>query len=99
MDAVLLFIYVGFSLGVAYLAFCRLHQSSIEVRWEVRWSWSLVGSAAVAMALSPFVGWAPANPPATMFMGACFAAFLASSQAWKKGVPQGLTFKTAANRK
>lgn len=83
-------IHVAFSIGVAYMAFCRLHQSTSDVRWEVRWSWSLVGAGAVAMALSPFVGWGEATPPQTMFMGACFAAFLSSSQAWKKGVPYGL---------
>lgn len=92
-------IYVFFCLGVACTAFCRLHQSTLDVRWEVRWSWSLVGASAAAMAIAPFVGWAEVNPPSTMFMGACFSAFIASSRAWKHGVPRGLTFLSAADRK
>jgi len=90
MALTLLCIYEAFSLGVAYMAFCRIHLSTSLVRWEVRWAWSMVGAGAIAMAISPFVGWGEVTRPVTFFMGASFCSLLASSRAWKFGPPKAL---------
>lgn len=78
------------SLGIAYMAFCRLVHTDITTRATVRWSFAALGTAAVGTAISPWAFQAPAALWPILFQASLFAVMLAMSPNWKNGVPDTL---------
>lgn len=91
MDALLLSLHVLFCLGIMFSSFCRLHHCTADVKLEVRISIAAVGAACAAMMMGPFIGWLAIAPVIVVMEGCTMAYFIAGSQAWKYGIPPGLS--------
>lgn len=75
-------------LGIAYAGFCRLAHTDLTVRLSIRLAFYLVTVAAIWAAAAVLLwSYRPAWPSAVVAMSTMLM-LMATSRAWREGVPQ-----------
>lgn len=84
---ILLALHVGLSLGLWYSVFCRAVKSDCTVRADVRAAFVVLGTAALASALAPFLwGLVPSWPVCALLAGFVLVHWV-TARHWSNGVP------------